>query len=51
MLNSPSTYGLVDATSYGSATNVAWCNDYHIAPPVHLQIAKGVAALIAGTYI
>ncbi|KIM33763.1 carbohydrate esterase family 16 protein [Serendipita vermifera MAFF 305830] len=51
MLDNPTAYGLTDATSYGSSTTVAWCNDYHISPPVHLQIAKGVAALIKGTYI
>ncbi|PVF95862.1 hypothetical protein CPB86DRAFT_875328 [Serendipita vermifera] len=51
MLNSPSIYGLRDATSYGTGSQYAWCNDYHISPTVHNQIAKGVAALIKGTYI
>ncbi|KAG8838799.1 hypothetical protein FRB91_007396, partial [Serendipita sp. 411] len=42
MLNSPSSYGLQDATSYGTGSQYAWCNDYHISPPVHQKIAQGV---------
>ncbi|KAG8968865.1 hypothetical protein FRC03_005738 [Tulasnella sp. 419] len=46
ILNNPSAYGLKDATSYGSGTDVAWCNDYHISPPVHEVYGKDIATLI-----
>ncbi|KAG8968864.1 hypothetical protein FRC03_005737 [Tulasnella sp. 419] len=46
ILNNPSAYGLKDATSYGSGTDVAWCNDYHISPPVHEVYGQDIATLI-----
>ncbi|KIM32948.1 carbohydrate esterase family 16 protein [Serendipita vermifera MAFF 305830] len=51
VLDRPSSYGLKDATSYGSGSDVAWCNTYHPSPAFHLQIAKDLAPLIKGKYI
>ncbi|KAG8909267.1 hypothetical protein FRC01_007034 [Tulasnella sp. 417] len=49
ILNSPGTYGLKDATSQGTASNVAWCNVYHVSPAVHHLFAQDIQALLAGT--
>ncbi|CAE6333573.1 unnamed protein product [Rhizoctonia solani] len=50
LLNSPTTYGFQDATSYGSASNLMWCNDYHVSSGVHDYFAKDVAALLKGSF-
>ncbi|KIO31415.1 carbohydrate esterase family 16 protein [Tulasnella calospora MUT 4182] len=49
ILNSPQTYGLQDATSQGSGSNVAWCNVYHVSPAVHHLFAQDIQALLAGS--
>ncbi|KAJ1308796.1 hypothetical protein OPQ81_004486 [Rhizoctonia solani] len=50
MLDSPATYGFQDATSYGSASNLMWCNDYHVSSGVHDYFAKDVAAVLKGSF-
>ncbi|CAE6424533.1 unnamed protein product [Rhizoctonia solani] len=50
LLDSPTTYGFQDATSYGSASNLMWCNDYHVSSGVHDYFAKDVAALLKGSF-
>ncbi|KAG8899396.1 hypothetical protein FRC01_010562, partial [Tulasnella sp. 417] len=49
ILDAPTSYGLQDATSYGSAANLAWCNDFHVSPAVHHYFAQGVAGVLTGT--
>ncbi|KIO31453.1 carbohydrate esterase family 16 protein [Tulasnella calospora MUT 4182] len=49
ILDSPTSYGFQDATSYGSATNLAWCNDFHVSPGVHHYFAQDVGAVLAGS--
>ncbi|KAG8942839.1 hypothetical protein FRC04_003470 [Tulasnella sp. 424] len=49
ILNSPSSYGFQDATSYGSATNLVWCNNYHVSPGVHHYFATDIKNILAGT--
>jgi phospholipase/lecithinase/hemolysin len=46
ILNNPSSYGLQDATSYGDAANLAWCNNYHISSAVHKYVATNLASHI-----
>ncbi|KAF8607863.1 hypothetical protein BDV93DRAFT_589454 [Ceratobasidium sp. AG-I] len=50
LLDSPTTYGFQDATSYGDASNLMWCNNYHISAGVHDYYAKDVAALLKGSF-
>ncbi|CAE6428638.1 unnamed protein product [Rhizoctonia solani] len=50
LLDSPATYGFQDATSYGSASNLMWCNDYHVSSGVHNYFAKDVATLLKGSF-
>ncbi|KAB5594635.1 Exoglucanase 3 [Ceratobasidium theobromae] len=50
LLDSPTTYGFQDATSYGDASNLMWCNNYHISSGVHDYLAKDVAALLKGSF-
>ncbi|KAG9009740.1 hypothetical protein FRB90_008161 [Tulasnella sp. 427] len=49
ILNSPTTYGFQDATSYGTASNLAWCNNYHVSPGVHHYLALDIKSLLSGT--
>ncbi|KAG8922906.1 hypothetical protein FRC01_013466, partial [Tulasnella sp. 417] len=49
ILDAPTSYGLQDATSYGSAANLAWCNDFHVSPAVHHYFAQGVAGVLTGS--
>ncbi|KAG9041964.1 hypothetical protein FS837_011514 [Tulasnella sp. UAMH 9824] len=49
ILNSPTTYGFQDATSYGTASNLAWCNNYHVSPGVHHYFALDIKSLLTGT--
>ncbi|KAJ7511186.1 hypothetical protein B0H11DRAFT_2386824, partial [Mycena galericulata] len=48
ILNSPTTYGFVDAVSYGN-TGDFWANNYHPGPAAHQLFAQDIAALLAGT--
>ncbi|EUC62328.1 cellulose-binding GDSL lipase/acylhydrolase-like protein, putative [Rhizoctonia solani AG-3 Rhs1AP] len=50
LLDSPATYGFQDATSYGSASNLMWCNDYHVSSGVHDYFAKDVSTLLKGSF-
>ncbi|KAG9023037.1 hypothetical protein FS837_006033, partial [Tulasnella sp. UAMH 9824] len=56
ILDAPTSYGFQDALSvkqlflkYGSATNLAWCNNYHVSPGVHHYFAQDVKTILAGT--
>lgn len=49
ILNSPTSYGFQDATSYGTASNLAWCNNYHVSPGVHHYFALDMKSLLTGT--
>ena len=62
VLANPNEYGLKDNTTVAAGNDVAWCmynglsrrraNDllpgdgYHISPPVHLEVARGVKQLL-----
>ncbi|KAG8907635.1 hypothetical protein FRB99_003097 [Tulasnella sp. 403] len=35
-----------DVTSYGSASNVAWCSNYHISPGVHDIFAREIGSTL-----
>ncbi|KAG9091801.1 hypothetical protein FRC06_000378 [Ceratobasidium sp. 370] len=50
LLNSPSTYGFQDATSYGDGSTLMWCNNYHVSSGVHNYFAQDVAALLKGSF-
>ncbi|KAF9531680.1 hypothetical protein CPB83DRAFT_80941 [Crepidotus variabilis] len=49
ILNSPTTYGFKDATSYGSAANQFWGNDYHPSTYAHKFFGQTVQTLLKGT--
>ncbi|EJD54533.1 hypothetical protein AURDEDRAFT_199608 [Auricularia subglabra TFB-10046 SS5] len=42
LLDAPQRSGFTDATSFGAAGNVVWCDDFHLAPAVHDLIAASV---------
>ncbi|RPD57450.1 hypothetical protein L226DRAFT_615111 [Lentinus tigrinus ALCF2SS1-7] len=48
VLNNPTSYGFVDATSYGGA-NDFWGNNYHPSSAAHDIWGKDVAAVLADT--
>lgn len=48
ILNSPSQYGFVDATSYGNSGSF-WGNNYHPSSAAHKYFAQDVAGLLSGT--
>ncbi|KAJ7641128.1 hypothetical protein FB45DRAFT_899494 [Roridomyces roridus] len=48
ILNSPTTYGFVDAVSFGN-TGDFWGNNYHPGPAAHQIFASKIAALLANT--
>ncbi|KAI0684841.1 hypothetical protein BC835DRAFT_590621 [Cytidiella melzeri] len=49
VLNSPTTYGFVDNTSYGN-TGDFWGNNYHPSAAAHTIWAEGISQLLNGTY-
>ncbi|EJD44375.1 hypothetical protein AURDEDRAFT_104001 [Auricularia subglabra TFB-10046 SS5] len=49
LLDDPTQYGFRDATTYGSAEDLIWCNNYHISPAVHDYLAQEVQAALNGT--
>ncbi|KAF5374669.1 hypothetical protein D9615_008983 [Tricholomella constricta] len=49
ILNSPTTYGFKDATSYGSASNQFWGNDYHPSSYAHKYFGQQVGSLLGST--
>jgi len=49
ILNSPTTYGFVDATSYGSASNQFWGNNYHPSSYAHKIFGQQVGTLFGST--
>ncbi|KAG8965732.1 hypothetical protein FRC05_003049 [Tulasnella sp. 425] len=49
ILNSPTSYGFQDATTYGATSNLAWCNNYHVSPGVHHYLALDIKSLLTGT--
>ncbi|KAF8161567.1 hypothetical protein B0H34DRAFT_796334 [Crassisporium funariophilum] len=51
MLNSPGTYGFKDATSYGSASNQFWGNDYHPSSFAHKFFGQQVGQTVLGSTI
>ncbi|CAK5266684.1 unnamed protein product [Mycena citricolor] len=48
VLDSPTTYGFVDAVSFGN-TGDFWGNNYHPGPAAHQIFAKDIAALMNST--
>lgn len=49
ILNSPTSYGFKDATSYGSASNQFWGNDYHPSSYAHKFFGQDVGKLLGST--
>ncbi|KAF8058624.1 hypothetical protein FPV67DRAFT_1720474 [Lyophyllum atratum] len=49
ILNSPGTYGFKDATSYGSASNQFWGNDYHPSSYAHKFFGQQVGTVLGST--
>ncbi|KAG8995938.1 hypothetical protein FRB90_012866 [Tulasnella sp. 427] len=49
ILDNPTSYGFQDNSTYGSATNLAWCNNYHVSPGVHHYFATDIKTLLSGT--
>ncbi|TFK68483.1 hypothetical protein BDN72DRAFT_769249 [Pluteus cervinus] len=49
ILDNPTAYGFVDATSYGSAANLFWGNDYHPGSSAHKFFAQAVDDILAKT--
>ncbi|PFH48916.1 carbohydrate esterase family 16 protein [Amanita thiersii Skay4041] len=49
ILNSPTTYGFRDATSYGSSPDLFWGNDYHPSSTAHKIFGQQVGTLLGGT--
>ncbi|KAG8999960.1 hypothetical protein FRB90_011910 [Tulasnella sp. 427] len=49
ILDNPTSYGFQDNSTYGSATNLAWCNDFHVSPGVHHYFASEMHTLLSGT--
>ncbi|KAF9465164.1 hypothetical protein BDZ94DRAFT_1307321 [Collybia nuda] len=49
ILNSPTTYGFKDATSYGSGTNIFWGNDYHPGSSAHKIFGQQVGSVLGST--
>ncbi|KAI0046451.1 carbohydrate esterase family 16 protein [Auriscalpium vulgare] len=48
-LNSPTSYGFVDATSYGN-TGDFWGNNYHPSPAVHVLLGNSIGnSVLSGT--
>ncbi|KAG8894012.1 hypothetical protein FRC00_009694, partial [Tulasnella sp. 408] len=49
ILDAPTSYGFQDGTTYGSGSNLAWCNDFHVSPGVHHYFAQDVAGVLSGS--
>ncbi|EJD37816.1 hypothetical protein AURDEDRAFT_173089 [Auricularia subglabra TFB-10046 SS5] len=49
ILDDPTQYGFVDATSYGAGDNFAWCGMYHVSPAVHAYVAQGIHLALKGS--
>ncbi|KIO31667.1 carbohydrate esterase family 16 protein, partial [Tulasnella calospora MUT 4182] len=49
ILDSPTTYGFQDGITYGSGSNLAWCNDFHVSPGVHHYFAQDIAGVLSGS--
>ncbi|KAG8911065.1 hypothetical protein FRC01_005947, partial [Tulasnella sp. 417] len=49
ILDAPTTYGFTDGTTYGSGSDLAWCNDFHVSPGVHHYFAQDVAGALSGS--
>ncbi|KAG8914776.1 hypothetical protein FRC01_003921, partial [Tulasnella sp. 417] len=49
ILDAPTTYGFTDGTTYGSGSDLAWCNDFHVSPGVHHYFAQDVAGVLSGS--
>ncbi|KAG6909183.1 hypothetical protein DXG01_001697 [Tephrocybe rancida] len=51
ILNSPTTYGFKDATSYGSDANEFWGNNYHPSSYAHQFFGQQVGNVVLGNTI
>ncbi|KAG8942838.1 hypothetical protein FRC04_003469 [Tulasnella sp. 424] len=49
ILDNPTAYGFQDNSTYGSATNLAWCNDFHVSPGVHHYFAQDIHGVLSGS--
>ncbi|KAJ8515182.1 hypothetical protein ONZ45_g7376 [Pleurotus djamor] len=49
ILDDPTAYGFIDATSYGSGSGIFWGNDYHPSSEAHNWFAQDVAEVLADT--
>ncbi|KAF8595188.1 hypothetical protein BDV93DRAFT_457394, partial [Ceratobasidium sp. AG-I] len=50
LLQTPTTFGFKDNSSYGAGEDVLWCNDYHPSSRVHGYFAKSVANVLCGLF-
>ncbi|KAF9471786.1 hypothetical protein BDN70DRAFT_938685 [Pholiota conissans] len=51
MLNSPSTYGFQDATSYGSAATMFWGNNYHPSTYANKFFGQQIGQTVLGNTV
>lgn len=49
ILDNPTAYGFQDNSTYGSATNLVWCNNLHVSPGVHHYFATDIKTVLSGT--
>ncbi|KAF4598901.1 hypothetical protein EYR38_007313 [Pleurotus pulmonarius] len=49
ILDSPTTYGFVDATTFGAGSGIFWGDNLHPSSPAHVLFAEDVAEVLQNT--